>query len=224
MKKNIVFLLIIVVSASSILKATHFWDCSGGACDSATLQPWDFSKYRYAPEYAPVDPNDHGGPLYGEKLWMTGAASDSLSALLGTDDGCCGVDGNRGGCGKCVLVDNPTALNSHWKVLVMKKNRCPPDATGCGSSIPHLDFAVPGYDNLQFSNANICGQSDTILSQAQSSVCGSWYNNGGYTTTGCDCSSLPSSTTAEQYLKKGCELFTEWGWNSGDPELNYEIV
>ena len=41
---------------------THFWDCSGGACDSRTLQPWNFDKYRYAPEYAPMDPNDYGGP------------------------------------------------------------------------------------------------------------------------------------------------------------------
>lgn len=23
------------------LTATHFWDCSGGACDSKTLQPWN---------------------------------------------------------------------------------------------------------------------------------------------------------------------------------------
>lgn len=72
------------------LKSSHFWDCNGGACDAKTLQPWDQSKYRYAGTYAPVDPVNYGGPLYGEKMWMTGAASDALSSLLGPDDGCCG--------------------------------------------------------------------------------------------------------------------------------------
>ena len=45
---------------------------------------------RYAPYYAPMDPADFGGAAYGESLWLTGAASDGLSALLGADDGCCG--------------------------------------------------------------------------------------------------------------------------------------
>ena len=42
-------------------------------------------------------------------MWLTGAASDALSALLGTDDGCCGADANDGGvggCGRCLLVQN----------------------------------------------------------------------------------------------------------------------
>ena len=157
---------------------------------------------------------------------MTGAASDSLSALLNGDDGCCGQDPDGGGgCGKCVLVTNPDAVNSDWKVLVMKKNRCPPWATGCGSSIPHLDFAAPGYDNLQYSQANICGFSDTYISQTDSSICGDWYNYGASTIEGCDCSSMAETTDAQKMLKKGCELFTAWGWKSGDPtSLTYEIV
>ena len=77
----------------------------------------------------------------------------------------------------------------------MKKNRCPPWSPGCASS-PHLDFAAPGYDNLQFSSANICGSSQTFLSSAQSTVCGSWYNSGSSTISGCSCSSLPSGTSA----------------------------
>ena len=80
--------------------------------------------------YAPLDPVNHGGAKYGEKLWMTGAASDTLSAMLGPNDGCCGVD-DIGGCGKCLLVTNPTAVNKDWSAVVMKKNRCPPWSHGC---------------------------------------------------------------------------------------------
>lgn len=47
------------------LKSSHFWDCNGGACDAKTLQPWDQNKYRYAGSYAPIDPINFGGPLYG---------------------------------------------------------------------------------------------------------------------------------------------------------------
>jgi len=122
---------------------------------------------------------------------MTGAASDTLSQILNGDDGCCGQDPDGGGgCGKCLLVTNPNAVNSDWKVLVMKKNRCPPWSSGCASS-PHLDFAAPGYDNLQFSTANICGSSDTYISKADSSVCGNWYNSGSSTIDGCSCATMP---------------------------------
>lgn len=72
------------------ITATHFWDCNGAACDSRTLQPFNIRKYAYANEYAPQDPSKLGGALYGERLWMTGAASDTLSRMLGADDGCCG--------------------------------------------------------------------------------------------------------------------------------------
>ena len=85
------------------LGSSHFWDCNGAGCDASTLQPWDDYKYIYAPQYAPIDPNGFGVPEYGEKLWMTGAASDTLSALLGPDSGDCGHSA-EGGCGKCLLV------------------------------------------------------------------------------------------------------------------------
>ena len=58
------------------LKATHFWDCSGGGCDAATLQPWNEDVYRYAPLYAPLDPSKYGGSMYGERMWMTGAVRE----------------------------------------------------------------------------------------------------------------------------------------------------
>ena len=144
------------------------------------------SKYVYAPSYAPIDPSSirSGGAIYGERLWMTAAFSDSLSALLGTDDGCCGRDPEGGGgCGKCVLVTNPSAVNSDWKAVVMKKNRCPPWSNHCEAGKMNLDIAVPGFDNLNFSTANVCGQSserdfgvlgENFLSQEQSSVCGAF--------------------------------------------------
>jgi len=211
-------------SGEATLTATHFWDCSGAACDALVLQPWDPARYRYSAYYAPVDPAEFpGGPAYGEKLWMTGAASDALSAALGPDDGCCGQDSEGiGGCGKCLLVTNPTAVNSEWKAVVMKKNRCPPWSAGCDK--PHLDIAVPGYDNLQFSTANICGASGTILSKPASSACGDWYLSGESTIQACSCDALPDTTPQEVALRRGCELFTAWGWTSGDPQLTYEVV
>ena len=91
------------------MKMTHYWDCSGQGCDSATLQPWEEDKYISPTGYGPQDPADFGGAVYGEKMWLTGAASDALSDLMGDDDGCCGADANDGGvggCGKCLLVQN----------------------------------------------------------------------------------------------------------------------
>ena len=119
MKKVQVIVLVLIITfvqgqeLTSELNATHFWDCSGGACDSNTLQPWDYSLYRYPPQYAPLDPNDYGGSVMGESIWMTGAANDRLTSILGSNDGCCGTDpSGGGGCGKCILVQNPDAVNS----------------------------------------------------------------------------------------------------------------
>jgi len=102
-----------------------------------------------------------------------------------------------------------------------KKNRCPPSSNGCGSGQNHLDFAAPGYDNLQYSTANICSQrtGTGFTSQQQSGVCGSWYSS--YPSTqGCfgNCAQLPAA------LRSGCELFSLWGWKSGNPTLNYQVV
>ena len=71
------------------LKSTHYWDCNGQGCDSLVLQPWDETRYWSPAAYAPQDPLEHGGPSsYGEKLWMVGAASDALAAMLGANDEC----------------------------------------------------------------------------------------------------------------------------------------
>ena len=125
---------------------------------------------------------------------MTGAANDQLAQMMGGDDGC----------GKCLWVHNPSTVNSDWSAVVMKKNRCPPDSNGYGWGSNHFDLAVPGYDNLQYSTANVCGSGTpdkTYMSAAQSSVCGKLYHQG--SSTICDCSSLPGGD-----LKDGCELFS----------------
>lgn len=204
------------------LKATHFWDCSGMGCDATTLQPWNQDRYIAAPGYSPIDPDEHGGALHGEKGWMVGAASDTLAELLGPDDGCCGSDNDSTGCGKCVLVQNPDAVNADWSFIIMKKNRCPPWSNGCEAGKAHLDMAVPGFDNLAFSTANVCSEKQGTLfsSKEQSAALGDWYQSCSNTIE-CiaKCDLLPSQFVA------GCRLFASWGWTSGDPSgINYKPV
>jgi len=210
-----------IANWNSGMKLTHFWDCNGMGCDATTLQPWNEDKYVAAPGYSPQDPNDFGGSAYGEKLWVVGAASDTLAQMLGTDDGCCGSDTDSGGCGKCALIRVPTATNSDWTALIMKKNRCPPNSNGCEAGNVHFDVAVPGYDNLQFSTANVCGQRDgTGFTSAQdSAVLGDWYTQYSNTAQAASrCAQLPAE------FQKGCQLFSEWGWTSGDPYAEYQVV
>jgi hypothetical protein len=124
------------------------------------LSPWDYEIYRSPAGYQPQDPEDHGGALYGEKLWVTAGA---MNIDLGPDDGCCGKN-DYGGCGHCVLIQNPNSLNHDWSVLAMKKN-----TGGIGYiTWPHLDINVPGYDALEWSWANICGDKpNTGLTKAE---------------------------------------------------------
>jgi len=198
------------------MQMTHYWDCNGQACDATVLQPFDLGKYVSPPGYGPQDPrNFTGGSVYGEKMWLTGAASDALSELLGPNDGCCGAeDTGVGGCGKCLLVQNPDSLHPDWTAVVMKKNRCPPWTNGCGAGVPHFDIAAPGFDNLEFSTANICGAPGTGFdSQQQSTALGCWWRHGCANTAECDflCAALPEE------FQEGCRLFASWGWTRGDP-------
>ena len=214
------------------LTGTHFWDCSGAGCDSTILQPWNPDVYVYASPYAPLDPQDYGGSVYGESLWMTGAPSAQLAELLGPDDSCCGADNNDavdgiggGGCGKCVLVRNPSAISPDTTAVVMKKSFCPAgDNSACDLPKLHMGFAVPGFDNLQYSTANICGASGTIITQAESSTCGTWYDTASNAMDGCDCSPIPDTTPQGALLRSGCNLFRTWGWTSGSPDLEYQVV
>jgi len=199
------------------LDASHYWDCNGQSCDATHLQPWDASRYVSPPEYAPMDPEAHGGSKYGEKLWMTGAVSDAVSKFLGPDANDCGSDtGGAGGCGKCMLVKNRDAERD-WTAVVMKKNRCQPWDPGCGDGGFHLNVAVPGFD-LGVNVANICGKTGTMLSREQSSICG------GREPRSCNCSVIPASTQAQRRMRAGCELFQAWGWRSNAPALEWRTV
>ena len=192
-------------------------------------EPWDETRYSYAPLYAPQDPNQHGGSVYGESLWLTGATSETLTAAMGDDSPCCGRDNHDGGggCGKCFLVRNPSALRSNLTAVVMKKSYCPPTNPLCGIGSMHVDLAVPGFDYAPESLAPICGSADraeTYLTTAQATACGDWWASASDTATGCDCSALPSDTPARAVLHAGCERFAAWGWTRGDPSLEYQMV
>jgi len=195
------------------LVLTHYWDCSGQSCDAGTLSPWNYDKYRTPSGYQPQDPEDFGGPSeYGEKLWVTAAI---MNIDQGSDDGCCGQTG-EGGCGKCILISNPDSLNPDWTVMAMKKNTC----GNCGSN-KHADINVPGFDVLQYSLANICGAPDTGMSEEQSTVLGSWYNDFSNVRDAgaARCGLLPAE------FQKGCSVFSEWGWTGGKTSrAKYKVV
>eukprot|EP00928_Gymnodinium_smaydae_P007978 TRINITY_DN12863_c0_g2_i4.p1 TRINITY_DN12863_c0_g2~~TRINITY_DN12863_c0_g2_i4.p1 ORF type:complete len:304 (+),score=20.59 TRINITY_DN12863_c0_g2_i4:69-914(+) len=97
----------------------------------------------------------------------------------------------------------------------MKKNRSPPHTNGCSSGIPHFDIAAPGFDNLQWSTANVCGErpGTGFRNKQQSEALGKWYNSCGNTA---DCAHLCDKL--EPAFRKGCKLFASWGWRRGDPE------
>eukprot|EP00928_Gymnodinium_smaydae_P007977 TRINITY_DN12863_c0_g2_i3.p1 TRINITY_DN12863_c0_g2~~TRINITY_DN12863_c0_g2_i3.p1 ORF type:complete len:560 (+),score=17.19 TRINITY_DN12863_c0_g2_i3:69-1682(+) len=97
----------------------------------------------------------------------------------------------------------------------MKKNRSPPHTNGCSSGIPHFDIAAPGFDNLQWSTANVCGErpGTGFRNKQQSEALGKWYNSCGSTA---DC--LHLCDKLEPAFRKGCKLFASWGWRRGDPE------
>lgn len=195
------------------IHGTHYFDCSGVSCLATTLQPWDPSKYVATIEHAPYEPVE-SEKLYNEKAWMTAAFSDFLAEISDIDEPetCCGTNGQ--GCGKCLLVTNPDSENPDWSIVVMKTNRCPPWSNGCKHPNSNIDFMVPGFDNLQFSTANICGDRlRTILSKFESSILGDWYNYGSLSSQKYKCEFIKN-----EQLKKGCIFFTEWGWFSGNPK------
>eukprot|EP00928_Gymnodinium_smaydae_P007974 TRINITY_DN12863_c0_g1_i3.p1 TRINITY_DN12863_c0_g1~~TRINITY_DN12863_c0_g1_i3.p1 ORF type:complete len:225 (+),score=23.54 TRINITY_DN12863_c0_g1_i3:26-676(+) len=97
----------------------------------------------------------------------------------------------------------------------MKKNRCPPYTNGCGSGKPHFDIAAPGFDNLQWSTANVCGERNGtgFRNKQQSEALGKWYDSCADTA---ECADLCDKL--EPDFRKGCKLFASWGWKRGDPE------
>ena len=77
-------------------------------------------------------------------------------------------------------------------VVVMKKSRYPPWSYGCARPSFHMDFAVPGFDNLQYSTANICGQQGAGLQKHASAICGYALP------TACDCAGIPATRRFER--------------------------
>ena len=199
------------------LSVTHYYDCGGQSCDAPLLQPFKNVNF-VAPEgYNVLDPNDFGGPLYGEAMWIYGAASDKLANILGNNiDGLGHVteSGAGGACGKSILIRNKDATRPDWTALVMRKSRCPPWSSGCNNAL-HMDLLVPGFDNLSASTANRCGDSNTALSKKEATVCGN--NNAPVNCIGCH-------TISNKKLAKGCQLFVDWGWKTGNPECEWKIV
>jgi hypothetical protein len=197
------------------LSVTHYYDCGGQSCDAPLLQPWDKTKFIAGPGYTVLDPNDFGGAKYGEKMWIYGAASDILAKEMGKNIPDLGyiTEGDANfGCGQSILIRNSNAKNPNWTALVMRKSRCPPWSSGCDK--PHMDLMIPGFDNLQYSTANRCGTEGTGMSKEQSAICGALDNP-----STCDlCEKLPSDFT------KGCKLFVEWGWKTGNPTCDYKVV
>ena len=133
----------------------------------------------------------------------------------GENDECCGSY-ESGGCGKCILISNPDSLQPDWTVMAMKKNTC-----GNCRENPHADINVPGFDVLQYSLANICGEPGTGLSKEESTVLGEWYKDyDNIADAGAArCSQLPAQ------FQKGCRLFSEWGWTGGTTSrARYKVV
>lgn len=180
------------------MSLTHYWDCNGQGCDARTLQPFDMNKYVSPPGYGPQDPEEYGGAKYGEKMWLTGAFSDTLMIE----------------CGECIQIQNPDALEANWTAVIMAKNQCPA-SSNVACRIPHFDVAVPGFDNLQYSTANVCGEraGTGFAKKADSEALGKWYDHCPNTKECADrCDRLP------QQFRKSCRLFASWGWTRGDPK------
>ena len=200
------------------LALTHYYDCGGQSCDASFLQwPEEASKFVAGPGYTILDPNDFGGSLYGEKMWIYGAASDTLAEQMGdniTGLGKVTQGPFSGACGKSILIKNSDAKNADWTALVMRKSRCPPWSKGCEDGAIHMDLMIPGFDDLGHSTANSCGNPGTGMSKTLSAICGPVPNP----STCTECDKLPS------IYQKACKLFVEWGWNTGNPTAQYQIV
>jgi len=201
----------------------HEWSCSGQGCDAGAGDPASPEKFVAPAGYGPQDPANFSGAAYGEKMWLTGAASDALSALLGPDGDCCGADATGvGGCGKCLLVQNPSSLNPDWTAVVMKKGRCLPSSTGCGTGELHFDIAAPGFASFENATTNVCGvrAGTGFASQQQSAILGKWFDQCQNTA---ECAHLCDELPAD--YQAGCRLFASWGWSKGQPDrVNFTVV
>ena len=78
------------------------------------------------------------------------------------------MNDESGGCGRCLLVRNPSAVHN-LTAVVMKKSFCPASNSLCTAGKLHLDLAVPGFDYTPNSDAQICGSA--VRSVAECSEC-----------------------------------------------------
>ena len=96
---------------------------------------------------------------------------------------------------------------------------CPPWSNGCGDGEPHFDVAAPGFDNLQWSTANVCADPDRpgtgFETKAQSEAVGNWWTECSNIAE-CEhkCEELPAS------FQKMSKLFASWGWKVGKQYSN----
>eukprot|EP00932_Pfiesteria_piscicida_P010401 SRR837773.2133.p1 GENE.SRR837773.2133~~SRR837773.2133.p1 ORF type:complete len:270 (-),score=44.58 SRR837773.2133:14-739(-) len=140
---------------------------------------------------------------------------------MGEDAPCCGVGA---GCGRCLLVRNPSAERWNWTAVIMKKSRCPPESKGCEAGRRHMDFAIPGYEFISESTANVCGskrRKETYLTASEAGAC---QMPGAVNASGLCCEAMPNATAEQRWLQNGCRLFSEWGWTSGAPDLEFRSV
>ena len=117
--------------------------------------------------------------IVNDTLFVSGAFSDSLDI----------------NCFECVSleIENKT-------LIVQKTNRCPVWSHGCDNF--HIDLNIPGFDNLQFSTANICDSTDSRTSE-QSFVYGEWYNHYDTFVT----SKRKLSVILPETFQRACQLF-----------------
>ena len=188
------------------------WDCFPATCDKSTSN----ERNVFAAQYAPQNPSSFGGAVYGEQLWMTGSFSPAVTEKMK-------IRGSSS-CGKCLLVNNFDAVNSQWRVIVMKKDECPSSAPYCAGS--HINLKVPAFTNSELLTGMKCSdEATTFISTANAILCNDWDQKPGATSAQqCSCDSLPEDTAEQKMMKRGCDLFRRWGWKSEVPTLYAEVV
>eukprot|EP00392_Amoebophrya_sp_AT5.2_P017365 g17709.t1 len=165
---------------------------------------------------------------YGEDLWITGAASDSLK--------------DRGPGKKCYLIRG-VGPNPDFRVVAMLTNWCPGgNNAACTRPKLHIDVAAPGWDNVKYSTAQSCGQPGKI-GQKESGAINNWIMNpddpgwktgtppGQMTWAGWSRPEAERTTFFKDRCKElkngydqGCLNFIKWGWKEGNPQAKFAQI
>ncbi|CAD7959160.1 unnamed protein product [Amoebophrya sp. A120] len=128
---------------------SHYWDC----CTMPGCAKIGDGHLKVAnPSFAPYAPTDAEKSAYGEKLWVTAAASDFLRQLEIED-----LDPARHPDPRpyCFMVRYRDSLGGEdFNVMVRVTNSCQGDANPlCKAPYRHLDIAAPGFDTEAASSA-----------------------------------------------------------------------